>query len=369
MITVLNDYAENLIALLDLDGEIAQFEYLIEVGRNASEFNESEKITKNEMFGCLAKVWILQNKEDNHYYYSGDSDAAIVKGLVTIITEAMSGHTQKEIKEIAKILKPFRYDLIINLRSRNSTEKLVGLLSGRWKININLFCRERFTDVMVGFKTNNLSIIHSEFEFLKTIGFKPKKYGPEIFLKNEEIENARHFLNANDFDVSKKLVIFHPFSSDPLREWGIDKYIDLAKHLDKVCKCNILFVGAKNEIDRERSRISSQIPRCALHDDSVGKTAAIINESSLLIGGESLFAHVSASLKIPTIVIQGPHLKPYLGVHFDDDVQINQKHFFMFSKELPCRDLLNTGCGSCSDQICFDFSVDEILQQALKMLN
>ena len=100
MITVLNDYAENLTALLDLDGEIAQFEYLIEVGRNASEFNESERITKNEMFGCLAKVWILQNKEDNRYYYSGDSNAAIVKGLVTIITEAMSGHTQKEIKEI-----------------------------------------------------------------------------------------------------------------------------------------------------------------------------------------------------------------------------------------------------------------------------
>ena len=43
---------------------------------------------------------ILQNKEDNRYYYSGDSNAAIVKGLVTIITEAMSGHTQKEIKEI-----------------------------------------------------------------------------------------------------------------------------------------------------------------------------------------------------------------------------------------------------------------------------
>ena len=90
MITVLNDYAENLTDLLDLDGEMAQFEYLIEVGRNASEFNESERITKNEMFGCLAKVWILQNKEDNRYYYSGDSNAAIVKGLVTIIAEAMS---------------------------------------------------------------------------------------------------------------------------------------------------------------------------------------------------------------------------------------------------------------------------------------
>ncbi|SVD40241.1 uncharacterized protein METZ01_LOCUS393095, partial [marine metagenome] len=139
---------------------------------------------------------------------------------------------KKEIKKIYKILKSSKYDLIVNLRSRNSTEKLVGLLSGRWKININHFHRERFTDVMVGFKTNNLSFLHSEFEFLQTIGLEPKKYRPEIFLKNEEKENARHVLNANDFDTSKKLVIFHPFSSDPLREWGLDKYIDLAIHLD-----------------------------------------------------------------------------------------------------------------------------------------
>ena len=39
---------------------------------------------------------------------------------------------------------------------------------------------------------------------------------------------------------------------------------------------------------------------------------------------------------------------------------INQKNFFMFYKELSCRDLLNTGCESCNDQICFDFSVDSI---------
>ena len=124
MITALNDYAENLTALLDLDGEMAQFEYLIEVGRNAPEFNESERIIKNEMSGCLAKVWILQNKEDNRYYYSGDSNAAIVKGLVTIITEAMSGHTQKEIKEI-KHQAVYNLGLGVGLTSRRQ----VGMMA------------------------------------------------------------------------------------------------------------------------------------------------------------------------------------------------------------------------------------------------
>ena len=119
------------------------------------------------------------------------------------------------------------------MRSRNSTERLVGLLSGKYKININHFHREKSTDVMVGFKNNDSSLIHSEYEFLKTIGFEAKKYSPEIFLKNDEIESAHNFLNASYFDTSKKLVIFHPFLSDPLREWGVDKYIELAKRLDK----------------------------------------------------------------------------------------------------------------------------------------
>ena len=38
MITALNDYAENLTALLDLDGEMAQFQYLIDIGRKSTEF-------------------------------------------------------------------------------------------------------------------------------------------------------------------------------------------------------------------------------------------------------------------------------------------------------------------------------------------
>ena len=52
------------------------------------------------MDGCLADVWIIQDQKDSCYYYRGDSNAAIVKGLVTIITQALSGHTQKELKEV-----------------------------------------------------------------------------------------------------------------------------------------------------------------------------------------------------------------------------------------------------------------------------
>lgn len=100
MLSIITDYAEDLNDLLELDGEMAQFQYLIDIGQKSPEFEESDRIRQYQMDGCLADVWIIQNQKDDCYYYRGDSNAAIVKGLVTIITEALSGHTQKELKEV-----------------------------------------------------------------------------------------------------------------------------------------------------------------------------------------------------------------------------------------------------------------------------
>ena len=52
------------------------------------------------MSGCLAQVWIKFNTKNGKNYFDGDSDALIVKGLVKIITEALSGLTNAEIKEL-----------------------------------------------------------------------------------------------------------------------------------------------------------------------------------------------------------------------------------------------------------------------------
>ena len=126
---------------------------------------------------------------------------------------------------------------------------------------------------------------------------------------------------------------------------------------------------SKNEMDKIRSRVTFQVPQCVLYDGSVRKTLGIINESSLLVCVVSVLTHSSVTLNIPTIVIQGPIWKPYLGASWDKELHLNRDNFIVFYKELSCRDLLNTGCGSCSDQVCFDFSVDSVFQQVLKMIN
>ena len=100
MLNTLQKHADNLNTILDIEGEEGQFEYLIDIGKKMGDLANIDKVEANKMSGCLAQVWIKYTKKDEKNYFDGDSDALIVKGLVKIITEALSGLTNNEIKEI-----------------------------------------------------------------------------------------------------------------------------------------------------------------------------------------------------------------------------------------------------------------------------
>ena len=100
MIEILEEYAENLKAIYDAEQEMGQYQYLMDIGNKIPEFSKIEKSEQNRMYGCMAQVWVTMDIKKDKFFFKGDSDAAIVKGLVAIITEAMSGHTLQEIQNI-----------------------------------------------------------------------------------------------------------------------------------------------------------------------------------------------------------------------------------------------------------------------------
>jgi cysteine desulfuration protein SufE len=124
MIETLTKYADNLKTVLELEGEEGQFEYLIDIGKKSGSLELQEKIDKNKMSGCLAQVWIKFYTKDGKNYFDGDSDALIVKGLVKIITEALSGLTNDEIKEL-------KHDVVnkLGLGPSLSARRQVGMMS------------------------------------------------------------------------------------------------------------------------------------------------------------------------------------------------------------------------------------------------
>ena len=124
MIDTLTKHADNLKTILELEGEEGQFEYLIDIGKKKGSLETQEKIDKNKMSGCLAQVWIKFDNKNGKNYFDGDSDALIVKGLVKIITEALSGLTNDEIKEL-------KHDIVnkLGLGPSLSARRQVGMMS------------------------------------------------------------------------------------------------------------------------------------------------------------------------------------------------------------------------------------------------
>ena len=124
MLDALKKHADNLKNIFELEGEEGQFEYLIEVGKKKKPLDVLDKTDKNKMSGCLAQVWIKFYTKEEKNYFVGDSDALIVKGLVIIITEALSGLNHEEIKNL-------KHDIVnkLGLGPSLSARRQVGMMS------------------------------------------------------------------------------------------------------------------------------------------------------------------------------------------------------------------------------------------------
>lgn len=87
---LVNEFKE----LDDWDDKYAQ---IIKMGRQLPEFPAEYRIDKNKIEGCQSQVWIHAELKDGKVVLQADSDAMIVKGLISILITVYSNHTPDEI--------------------------------------------------------------------------------------------------------------------------------------------------------------------------------------------------------------------------------------------------------------------------------
>lgn len=76
-----------------------KYEYIIDLGKQLPELEAEHKIDSNRVRGCQSTVWLVARYEEGRIYFKADSDAMIVKGLVSMLIRVLSGHTPDEIIE------------------------------------------------------------------------------------------------------------------------------------------------------------------------------------------------------------------------------------------------------------------------------
>ena len=82
-----------------LDDWMDKYALLIDMGNTLPVIDEKYKTEKNLIEGCQSRVWLYALCENGSVIFKADSDAVIVKGIVSLLIKVLSGHTPKEIIE------------------------------------------------------------------------------------------------------------------------------------------------------------------------------------------------------------------------------------------------------------------------------
>lgn len=83
-----------------LDDWEDKYRYIIDLGTKLEPLEDNFHQEEWKVRGCQSQVWLVPEKRDGHLFFKGDSDAAIVKGIMFIVLTAFSGKTPDEIKQV-----------------------------------------------------------------------------------------------------------------------------------------------------------------------------------------------------------------------------------------------------------------------------
>ncbi|MEN9386597.1 MAG: hypothetical protein RLZZ185_1338 [Bacteroidota bacterium] len=76
-----------------------KYEYLIDLGKKLAPMPEEFKTEENVIKGCQSKVWLHAEKQGDQILFFADSEAIIVKGMISMLIRVLSNHTPAEIMQ------------------------------------------------------------------------------------------------------------------------------------------------------------------------------------------------------------------------------------------------------------------------------
>ncbi len=82
-----------------IDDWMDKYSLLIEEGNSLNNFKEEYRTEQNLIEGCQSRVWLQANWKDNKIEFVADSDAIIVKGIVSLLLRVVNNRTPDEILE------------------------------------------------------------------------------------------------------------------------------------------------------------------------------------------------------------------------------------------------------------------------------
>ena len=97
MATIKEIQDEIILEFNDFDDWLDRYQLLIDLGGEQEPLPAEYKTDNNLIEGCQSRVWLQADYVDGKVLFRAESDALIVKGIVSLLIKVYSGHTPDEI--------------------------------------------------------------------------------------------------------------------------------------------------------------------------------------------------------------------------------------------------------------------------------
>jgi cysteine desulfuration protein SufE len=101
-----------------------KYEYIIDLGKKLPPLEDVYKKDENKVRGCQSTVWLVADYRDGRIFYKAESDAVIVKGLISMLIRVLSGQTPDDI-----VQAPLDFIREIGMTSHLAQTRSNGLLA------------------------------------------------------------------------------------------------------------------------------------------------------------------------------------------------------------------------------------------------
>lgn len=144
--------------------------------------------------------------------------------------------------------------------------------------------------------------VEYNLELVRLVGADTHDFSLSLKIDDSIISGLGDYLKCKSYST---IVAIHPWTSDPVKQWPLEKFRELAIKMLKYPNLKVIIVGGSEEADKSKE-IFGNIGANAV--DLTGKTtllqlAAILKKSKLLISGDSGPVHLACAVGTPVLAL------------------------------------------------------------------
>jgi heptosyltransferase II len=153
-------------------------------------------------------------------------------------------------------------------------------------------------------------------DLLRAVRIPAEPRLPELWVSEEERQEARQRLDRHGVPVDSFLVGMQPGANDPeVRAWGAERFAEVAERLQADHTAQILLLGSSEErpVAEQVAERMRRKPVILSGETSLRQALAVISLCKLWIGNDAGLLHAAVALGPATVGIFGPTKAPRWG--------------------------------------------------------